>query len=99
MGYAEDMASALAFITANPRNSSSWTPDCGEATSSMCCATSGSTIEVVALSQLNWTAVRKSYLDAGAIAYFDKELEFHQARDFIADLANARSAETSEPGS
>lgn len=53
-------------------------------------------IEVIVFSQLNWTAVRKTHMEAGAIAYFDKGLEFQQARDFIADLANARSAGASE---
>jgi hypothetical protein len=50
-------------------------------------------ISVVVLSQSNWASVRKSYMSAGALAYFeDKGIEFQQARDFIADLASARSA-------
>jgi len=47
-------------------------------------------IQVVALSNLDWQASRRSYLDAGAAAYFDKSMEFEQARDWIA--ARARSA-------
>ena len=51
-----------------------------------------SNIEAVMLSQPSRSSVRKSYVDAGALACFDKGFEFQQARDFIAALANARSA-------
>jgi len=101
IGCAQDVASALAFIAANP-------PDLIVLDARLRGGDLGidllryvrqhhSNIEVIVLSQFNWTAVRKSHLDAGAIAYFDKGLEFQQARDFIADLANARSAGTPEP--
>jgi DNA-binding NarL/FixJ family response regulator len=43
--------------------------------------------KVVALSNLNWQALRRTYLDAGAQAYFDKSMEFQQARDWIAACA------------
>ena len=98
IGYAEDVASALAFIAANP-------PDLIVLDAKLRGGALGidllrhvrqhhPAIEVIVFSQLNWTAVRRSHMDAGAIAYFDKGLEFQQARDFIADLANARSAGT-----
>lgn len=100
IGYAEDVAGALAFIAANP-------PDLIVLDARLRGGELGidllrhvrqhhSNIEVVMLSQLNWTAVRRSHLEAGAMAYFDKGLEFQQARDFIADLANARSAAAAE---
>ena len=47
-------------------------------------------MKVVVLSNLNWPALRRTYLEAGAEAYFDKSMEFEQARDWIA--ACARSA-------
>ncbi|MGJ7509824.1 response regulator [Variovorax sp. GT1P44] len=46
-------------------------------------------IKVVVFSQFGWASMRQSYLDAGAIAYFDKGLEIQQARDFIAEIASA----------
>lgn len=49
-------------------------------------------IKVVMISQFNWVAMRSSHMEAGALAYFDKSTEFQQARDFIADLSNAQSA-------
>jgi hypothetical protein len=37
--------------------------------------------------------MRNSHIEAGALAYFDKGTEFQQARDFIAELSNAQSAD------
>lgn len=44
---------------------------------------------VVVLSNFDWASLRIRYLAAGAHAYFDKSLEFEQARDCIARLAAA----------
>ena len=44
-------------------------------------------IQVIALSNLNWRAMRNVYLEAGSKAYFDKSLEFAQAMAWIANLA------------
>lgn len=44
---------------------------------------------VVGLSNLNWQVLRQTYLRAGAAAYFDKSMEFQQARDWIAACARA----------
>ena len=43
-------------------------------------------IKVVVLSNFNWAAMRTAFLDAGASAYFDKSMEFMQAKDCIANL-------------
>lgn len=43
-------------------------------------------IRVVALSNFGWNAMREAFLRAGASAYFDKSIQFAQARDWIADL-------------
>ena len=45
--------------------------------------------QVVVLSNFDWAWLRVRYLAAGAHAYFDKSLEFEQARDCIARLAAA----------
>jgi DNA-binding NarL/FixJ family response regulator len=41
--------------------------------------------KVIALSNFTWKAMRKGFLEAGASAYFDKSLEFMQARDWITE--------------
>lgn len=41
-------------------------------------------MRVVALSNFGWHAMREAFLRAGASAYFDKAIEFAQARDWIA---------------
>jgi len=46
-------------------------------------------IKVVVLSNFTWQAMRDGFLDAGANAYFDKSMEFTQARDWIAALPRA----------
>jgi len=43
-------------------------------------------IKVIALSNFTWQAMRDGFLEAGASAYFDKSMEFRQARDWIAAL-------------
>jgi DNA-binding NarL/FixJ family response regulator len=48
-------------------------------------------IQVIALSNFSWQAMRRGFLDAGARAYFDKGLEFTQACDWIAALAAAKA--------
>lgn len=40
---------------------------------------------VIALSNFTWQAMREGFLQAGASAYFDKSMEFTQARDWVAD--------------
>ena len=96
IGCAQDVASALAFIAANP-------PDLIVLDANLRGRDRGidvlryvrqhhSNIEAVMLSQPSQSSVRKSFMDAGALACFDKGVEFQQARDFIAALANARSA-------
>lgn len=42
-------------------------------------------VRVVALSNFGWNAMRDAFLRAGASAYFDKAIQFAQARDWIAD--------------
>jgi DNA-binding NarL/FixJ family response regulator len=42
-------------------------------------------IKVIALSNFTWQAMREGFLQAGASAYFDKSLEFMQARDWITE--------------
>jgi DNA-binding NarL/FixJ family response regulator len=43
-------------------------------------------IKVIALSNFTWQAMRDGFLEAGASAYFDKSMEFRQARDWIEAL-------------
>lgn len=43
-------------------------------------------VKVIAMSNFTWHAVRATYLAAGAQGYFDKSMEFDQARDWIASL-------------
>lgn len=45
-------------------------------------------IRVVALSNYSWKAMREAFLSAGASAYFDKAIQFAQARDWIAEQRN-----------
>jgi DNA-binding NarL/FixJ family response regulator len=47
------------------------------------------TTQVVALSNLNWQVLKCTYLRAGASAYFDKSMEFVQARNWIASCARS----------
>ncbi|MDM0117918.1 response regulator transcription factor [Variovorax sp. J22R133] len=54
-------------------------------------------IKVIVLSQFGWASMRKSYLEGGALAYFDKGLEFQQARDCIWALARAHDALRAKP--
>lgn len=96
IGNAEDVASALASIASNP-------PDLIVMDAKLRGHDRGidvlryvrqhhPDIKVIVLSHLGWASMRKSHIDAGALAYFDKGIEFQQARDYIADLANAQSA-------
>ncbi|MDM0110804.1 response regulator transcription factor [Variovorax sp. J22R133] len=54
-------------------------------------------IKVIILSQYGWASMRKVHLEGGALAYFDKGLEFQQARDWIAELASAHNAKDTSP--
>ena len=54
-------------------------------------------IQVIVFSAFNWASMRKRHMDAGAIAYFDKSTEFSQARDFIVALSSAPSMKASRP--
>ncbi|MGJ7512521.1 response regulator [Variovorax sp. GT1P44] len=103
VGYADDVASALASIASNP-------PDLIVLDSKLRGDDRGidvlryvrrhhPDIKVVVLSHFAWASVRKIHIDAGALAYFDKAIEFQLARDYIADLANAQSAAPSGRGS
>ena len=96
IGYAEDVASAMASIASNP-------PELIVLDAKLRGHDRGldvlryvrqhhPEIKVVVLSQFGWASMRKSHMDAGALAYFDKAIEFQEARDFIANLANAGSA-------
>lgn len=49
-------------------------------------------VQVVALSNFGWESMREGFLAAGASAYFDKAMEFSQARDWVAALAKRRQA-------
>ena len=101
IGYAADVAGALALIATNP-------PDLIVTDANLQGGDRGiellryvrehhSNIKVVVISQSGWAAMRKKHIDAGALAYFDKGFEFLQARDFIADLAAAFSAGAPKP--
>jgi DNA-binding NarL/FixJ family response regulator len=46
-------------------------------------------IQVIALSNFTWQAMREGFLRAGASAYFDKGLEFTKARDWVAAQVRA----------
>lgn len=96
VGYADDVAGALAAIVLNPPNlivldAQLRGHDRGIDVLRYL-RKRHPEIKVVVLSQLGWASARKSYIDAGAIGYFDKGTEFLQARDYIASLANAESA-------
>jgi DNA-binding NarL/FixJ family response regulator len=41
-------------------------------------------VQVIVLSNFTWQAMRAGFLQAGAVAYFDKSKEFTLARDWIA---------------
>ncbi len=45
-------------------------------------------MQVIMLSNFTWGSLQAGFLAAGACAYFDKSLEFSQARDWIADLTH-----------
>lgn len=45
--------------------------------------------EAIMLSNFTWASMRDSFLMEGAKAYFDKSLEFMQARDWIAERSAA----------
>lgn len=101
VGCAEDVATALASIAANP-------PDLIVLDVKLRGQDRGIDvlrhvrqhqpgIKVVVFSQFNWTSMRKSHLDAGALAYFDKATEFQQARDWIAELSHSQAARVERP--
>lgn len=46
-------------------------------------------MQVIALSNFTWQAMRDTYLQAGVKAYFDKALEFEGARNWIAEYARS----------
>jgi DNA-binding NarL/FixJ family response regulator len=52
--------------------------------------------QIIILSNFSWGAMRESFLQAGARAYFDKAFEFRKARDWIFEQAarQARAAGT-----
>jgi DNA-binding NarL/FixJ family response regulator len=94
VGFAEDVASALASIASN-------LPDLIVLDARLRGRDKGidvlrhvrqhhPEIQVIVLSEVNWASMRKRHLDAGAIAYFDKGTEFSQARDCIVALSAAR---------
>jgi two-component system, NarL family, response regulator DevR len=51
-------------------------------------------IKVIVFSQFHWAMMRKSHMEAGALAYFDKSTEFQQARDCVAELASVHAAQS-----
>lgn len=51
-------------------------------------------IQIVVLSNMNWEAMRTAYLAAGASAYFDKAMEFMQAKQWILDLRTRLNSHT-----
>lgn len=103
VGYAEDVATALAAIAAKR-------PDLIVLDSRLRGQDRGIEvlrhvgqqwpgIQVVVLSQFSWPSMRKSHLEAGALAYFDKATEFQEARDRIAELARIQAAQAAGPKS
>lgn len=91
VGYAGDVASALAMIEARA-------PDLVVLDVELHRGESGIEVlqhvkrtqpgaEVIVLSNLPWKAMRSQLLAAGAAAYFDKANEFRLARDWIAARA------------
>lgn len=49
--------------------------------------------EVIALSNTTSTKLREGYLEAGAVAYFDKATEFLKVRDWIAQSLQAAAGQ------
>ena len=100
VGHAEDMRSAMAAIASKQ-------PDLIVLDAKLRGAERGldvlnyvrkhhPAIKVIIFSQFNWAMMRKSHIEAGALAYFDKGTEFRQARDCarhcVAELAMAHDA-------
>jgi len=56
-----------------------------------------SDMQVIALSNYTWQAMRDAYLAAGAKAFFDKALEFEQARQWVAELSTSRHPPSHNP--
>ncbi|MBI5719605.1 MAG: response regulator transcription factor [Burkholderiales bacterium] len=42
-------------------------------------------VEVIVLSNFGWNAIREAFIDAGAVAYFDKAFQFGHALDWLRD--------------
>ena len=91
VGYADDLATAMAAITSSQ-------PDLIVLDAKLRGEDRGidvlrhvrkhyPDIKVVMISQFSWASMRNSHIEAGAFAYFDKGTEFQQARDCIAELA------------
>lgn len=47
-------------------------------------------LAVIMLSNYGWTSMRSAFIDAGALAYFDKALQFREAIDWIRGFAQGR---------
>ncbi|HET9820767.1 MAG TPA: response regulator [Burkholderiaceae bacterium] len=47
-------------------------------------------LAVIMLTNYGWTAMRSAFIDAGALAYFDKALQFREAIDWIRGFARSR---------
>ncbi len=97
VGHAEDMRSAMAAIASKH-------PDLIVLDAKLRGAERGldvlnyirqhhPSIKVIIFSQFNWAMMRKSHIEAGALACFDKGTEFRQARDCVAELASAHAAQ------
>ncbi|MGJ7512712.1 response regulator [Variovorax sp. GT1P44] len=96
ISYAEDVASALATIASNPPKlivlDAKLRGDDRGIDVLRYVTQRHPEIKVVMFCQFGWPSARKTYIDEGALACFDKGMEFLQARDYIAQLANAEPA-------
>jgi DNA-binding NarL/FixJ family response regulator len=93
VGYAEDVAGAIALIEAKQPDVVVLDVDLRNEDRGMdvlrFVRRSHPHIRVIALSNFGWQAIREGFLQAGASAYFDKSMEFTKARDWVAALVAA----------
>lgn len=94
VGYADDVASAIRLIDATSPHLVVLDVDLRDGAKGIDVlrhvVRAHAQMQVVALSNFTWSALRETYLAEGARAYFDKALEFNQARDWIVAMQAPR---------
>jgi DNA-binding NarL/FixJ family response regulator len=89
VGYAEDVAGAIALIDATRPDVVVLDVDLRNEDRGMDVlrhvVRHHAQTRVIALSNFTWQAMRDGFLMAGASAYFDKSMEFMKARDWIVE--------------